>query len=133
MKHADLLHVDILEFGPPREVALMLRRQFPARVRQRLLFEVRAWQEVPWVAVYIMEDAEPPNLVITEEAVPTMPRILSRYSPGVHPRFALGWRTSKLLDVYSSKLDHRPRRYKNKIILRATVDPVHKGWVLLRL
>lgn len=137
MKHRDLEQVDILSFGPPHEVCQMLRRQFPSTLRRRLLFEVREWEDKPWVAVYIMEREEPPNLVTTEVA-PGMPRILTRsfiLSDNLppHPRITLGWRTSKLLDVYSSPLMDRPRRYKNRIVHRATVDPVLKGWVLLRM
>lgn len=137
MKHTDLEQVDILAFFPPHEVCLLLRRQFPSGLRRRLLFEVRAYQEQPWVAVYIMEGEELPNLVTTEVA-PGMPRILSRSfilsdNLPAHPRITLGWRTSKLLDVYSAPLVDRPRRYKNRIVHRATIDPVLKGWVLLRM
>lgn len=133
MKHKDLPHVHILDFGPPRDVCLLLRRQFPVPIRRRLLFEVREWQGVPWSAVYIMEDNEEPNLVITEEAAASMPRIISYRGMHPHPRFTLGWRTSALLDVYSCELTDLPRRYKNQIVTRATIDPVLKGWVLLRL
>lgn len=137
MKHRDLEQVDILSFGPPHEVCLLLRRQFPPVLRRRLLFEVRAWEDYPWCAVYIMEGEELPNLITTEVA-PGIPRIISRnfiLSDNLppHPRVTLGWRTSKLLDVYSAPLVDRPRRYKNRIVHRATVDPVLKGWVLIRI
>lgn len=135
MKHSDLPQVDILDFARHSyECALLLRRQFPSTIRRRLLFEVREWEGAPWVGVYIMEDDEPPNLVVSEPT-PTPPRILPRnyYENSPHPRLTLGWRTSPLLDVYSSPLVDRPRRYKNRMVHRATIDTVLKGWVLLRL
>lgn len=132
MKHADLEPVDILDFKPPFEVATMLRRQFPANLRRRLLFEVRAWEDQPWIAIYIMERNEPANLVLTWTADVDMARMSTHGWQSVS-RHMLGRKTSKLLDVYSMPLVDRPRRYKNRIVTRATVDPVLKGWVMVRI
>ena len=106
MKYADLPHVSIMDLLAARRQDL-LRRQFPPRARKKLKIMVVRWNDALWAEIQLFK-GDPADMW-------------------------WGSRRDEFELLGACELLRKPRRYKNRLVAYATLDPALIAYSLVRL